>query len=477
MITEQNPGYSDGQVTNSDGYIKIHVSVTPASPANIYTVDYAYYMHANDTRPTRSATNYQMTGVQFDLGSFFNEIETTGTLTLNKTVLGLPAEDANDSYTFYVNSGDTYYGMNAAGELIVSSNPIECNVHPGVPFVLRNLPLDRTYSVTESRSSAEVEHYDVRVSGEGSVLLSSTGSHRGEVTITNSYTGLFETGSISLAKFGSDTNGTLLADATFTLTSDADMSDVTVSGASGVARGNGSIEFTTVSTEAVYFEGLTAGTYTITEVSAPDNYLPITDSVEFTVNRYGQVTYSSDVENVSYDSVSNVIRVTDEREEIIPVTATVDISKKDTVAGNEIEGASITITSNEGLDLSSCVVTGNDSAVISNSTISFVSTGSVTTVEGLPVGTYTMHEVAAPNGYQVATDIRFTVDTTGRITGSAVTAATADSNAVVTMLDGPSVVDISKVATGATSELPGAELEITAANASTVCFKNSLACS
>ena len=464
LINEQHAGSSDGQITNSDGYIKIHVHVEQATPANRYTVDYAYYLHANDTTPLRQETNVAMMGVQFDLGRFFNLVETTGTLTLNKTVIGVPADEALDTYTFYVTDGTYYYGMNRDGDLMQGTSPIACEVHPGVPYVLRGLPLDRIYSVTESATGIDIEHYDCTVSGQGTVALSTNGTHHGSINITNTYIGKFEMGALHIAKFGSDTNGALLAGSTFSLTTSADTHNVTVTGASNVEIYGGTVNFTTVSTSDVFIEGLEEGTYTLTELTAPENY-EIVDPIEFRVDGFGQIIYRGSVQNVSYNSTSNVMSITDNYVEPVPVTATVGISKKDTVAGNEIPGASITITSNEGNDLSSCVVTSaSGTASVSGNAISFVSGDTPTVIEGLPVGTYTMHEVTAPAGYQTTTDIEFTVGEDGTVTGSQVTAATASNNAVVTMFDAPTEVDISKVSIGAGDELPGAELHITCAD-------------
>lgn len=461
LITEEHPGSSDGQVTNSDGYIKIHVHVEQATPVNRYTVTYAYYLHANDTEPLRQETNVAMMGVQFDLGRFFNLVETTGSITLNKTVMGITSSQAHETYTFYVQSGDTYYGTDANGNLRVSSSPIANEVHPGVPFVIRDLPLDRIYTVTESRSGIDVQNYDCSVSGEGTVALSAASKH-GNITITNTYSGKFETGAVYVAKFGSDTNGAFLGGAVFELTSNVSGSNITVTGATAVDTTNhNAVRFTTVSTEAAYIEGLAAGTYTLTEVEAPEGYTAA-DPVEITVNRFGVISSVSSAQNVSFNSSNSVISITDEKEEPVPVTATVGISKKDTVAGRELPGASITITSNEGLDLTACVVTGGGSDITkSENTISFVSGLEATVIEGLPVGTYTMHEVTAPSGYQTTTDIQFTIDENGRVTGDTVTSATASDNAVVTMFDAPTQVDISKVAISTHEELPGAELHIT----------------
>ncbi len=462
LINEANAGSSDGEITNTDGYIKIHVNVAAGSPSNSYTVDYAYYLHANDAQPVRHEENVVMMGVQFDLGSFFNKVETTGTLELNKTVLGVTASEAHDTYVFNVKSGNRYYGMDVNGNLLVSSSPIACEVHPGVPFVIRDLPLDQTYTVTESRNGIDIAHYDCTVSGEGSVTLSSA-NKSGSINITNSYSGRLETGSIYIAKFGSDTNGSFLGGAQFTLTTEnAHPNGIGFTGATNVdVKDIQEIKFTTVGTEAVHIEGLTEGTYTLTEINAPEGYNAV-DPVTFSINRYGVVSYGSLVDNVSYNSTTNVLTIVDQKDEPVPVTATVDISKKDTVAGEELPGAQITITSNDNNDLSSCVVTGGGSNItISGNVISFISGDVPTTIEGLPVGTYTMHEITAPDGYQVATDIEFTVGDDGSVTGSSISTSTATGNAVVTMLDAPSAVDISKVSVANSDYIPGAVLWLT----------------
>ena len=53
-------------------------------------------------------------------------------------------------------------------------------------------------------------------------------------------------------------------------------------------------------------------------------------------------------------------------------------------------------------------VGGNGTAMkTSGEELTWISGNGVTTVNNLPNGTYTLHEVSAPNGYEVATDITF----------------------------------------------------------------------
>ena len=75
----------------------------------------------------------------------------------------------------------------------------------------------------------------------------------------------------------------------------------------------------------------------------------------------------------------------------------VSISKTDITDGKEIEGAKLQILDQDGEVLESWT------------------TGEEHLIEYLPVGTYTLHEEAAVDGYIVANDVEFTVEETGEI--------------------------------------------------------------
>ena len=72
-----------------------------------------------------------------------------------------------------------------------------------------------------------------------------------------------------------------------------------------------------------------------------------------------------------------------------------------TDGATEVAGAELTITGK--------TVEGNDITPVS-----WTSTDEAHEVT-LPAGTYTLHEVSAPNGYKVAQDIQFTVDAKGNV--------------------------------------------------------------
>lgn len=200
---------------------------------------------------------------------------------------------------------------------------------------------------------------------------------------------------------------------------------------------------------STYISSLPNGTYTLHEVASPDGYIVSTD-ITFTITD-GTVTGRTVVDG-------NTVVMVDET-----VTAGVKISKQD-VFGTELAGATLTLTGKDafGNDVvfdTADVIAGLGSQIISNGTTSelqWVSGSYATYVNNLPDGTYTLHEVVAPNGYEVTTDITFTIEN-GEVSGETV----VDGNTVV-MVDEITVtgVRISKQDVFGT-ELAGAELTLT----------------
>ena len=106
----------------------------------------------------------------------------------------------------------------------------------------------------------------------------------------------------------------------------------------------------------------------------------------------------------------------------------IEISKTD-IAGKELPGAKLTIYDKDG-----------------NVVESWVSEDQPHYIEMLPIGEYTLHEEAAPEGYLTAEDILFEVRDTGEIQK-------------VSMKDGVTRVEITKTDI-AGKELPGAKLTV-----------------
>lgn len=138
---------------------------------------------------------------------------------------------------------------------------------------------------------------------------------------------------------------------------------------------------------------LGAGEYVLKEIAAPDGYIIATD-IKFSVDIYGNVT----VENVDSKAVSDngyplIVMVDD--------TTKVRISKRDITTGEELPGATLQIIDEGG-----------------NVVEEWVSTDEAHFIEGKLIAgkEYTLRETIAPDGYEIANEIRFTVNEDGSVT-------------------------------------------------------------
>ena len=124
-----------------------------------------------------------------------------------------------------------------------------------------------------------------------------------------------------------------------------------------------------------YIEKLPAGEYTLTEVKAPDGYA-FAESVSLTVLPTGEVQ--------QFEMRDDVIKV--------------EISKVDITTNKELPGAEL-------------IITNKDGKVVEH----WTSTDKPHYIEKLPAGDYTLTEITAPDGYEIAEDISFTVLPTGEV--------------------------------------------------------------
>ena len=138
---------------------------------------------------------------------------------------------------------------------------------------------------------------------------------------------------------------------------------------------------------------LGAGEYVLKEIAAPDGYIIATD-IKFNVDVYGNVT----VENVDSTAVSDngyplIVMVDD--------TTKVRISKRDITTGEELPGATLQIIDEDG-----------------NVVEERVSTNEPHMIEGKLIAgkKYTLKEIIAPEGYEIANEIKFTVNADGTVT-------------------------------------------------------------
>lgn len=178
------------------------------------------------------------------------------------------------------------------------------------------------------------------------------------------------------------------------------------------------------SNENGYFEfvEIPYGEYIVKEITVPTGYILSDESYPVTISEDGEV--------IEITAVNQPI--------------TVEISKQD-VYGNELIGAEMELNNIDGETVEK-----------------WTSDGTNHVVTNLPAGGYTLKEVAAPDGYVIATDISFTIDEYGNVTVDDVeaNAFTEDGIPLIVMIDDTTKVKISKqdIATG--SELPGATLQV-----------------
>ncbi len=127
--------------------------------------------------------------------------------------------------------------------------------------------------------------------------------------------------------------------------------------------------------EAHRIVGIEPGDYVLTETIAPEGYLVAT-SVEFTVKPTGEV----------------------QQVEMKDDYTKVDISKTDITTGDELPGAHLQ------------VINKDDKVVAEWDT-----DGKVHRINGLEPGDYILRETSAPDGYEIAEDVKFTVEATDEI--------------------------------------------------------------
>ena len=158
------------------------------------------------------------------------------------------------------------------------------------------------------------------------------------------------------------------------------------------SEGNIVDEWTSDGTDHIVTK-IPVGNYTLKEIAAPDGYVIATD-IKFTVDVYGNIT----IENVDSTAVSDngyplIVMVDD--------TTKVRISKQDVTTGEELPGATLQIIDENG-----------------NVVEEWVSTNEPHMIEGKLIAgkEYTLKEIIAPEGYEIANEIKFTVNEDGSVT-------------------------------------------------------------
>jgi uncharacterized surface anchored protein len=170
------------------------------------------------------------------------------------------------------------------------------------------------------------------------------------------------------------------------------------------------------------FVDIPYGEYIVKEIAAPTGYILSDEQYPVVIAENG-----------------DVVEITAENKAI-----TVSISKED-LYGNELTGASMQLIDENGEVVDEWTSDG-ENHIITN----------------IPAGSYTLKEVAAPDGYIIATDIIFTIDEYGNVTvdGVEAIAETEDGIPCVTMIDNTTIVKISKQDMTTGTELAGAKLQV-----------------
>ena len=154
-------------------------------------------------------------------------------------------------------------------------------------------------------------------------------------------------------------------------------------------------------------EYLAVGDYKLRELSAPEGYSKAED-VAFSV---------TDTDKVQYVNMTDTY-------------TRLEVSKKTITGDDELPGAEL-------------IITNEDGEVVDT----WTSTDKPHAINGLKVGTYKLEEVLAPDGYTTAEAIEFSVTDTLEVQK-------------VEMKDAPTSIEISKKSITGDDELPGATLEI-----------------
>ena len=177
-------------------------------------------------------------------------------------------------------------------------------------------------------------------------------------------------------------------------------------------------------------------TYILRETVAPDGYTITTDTT-FELDEHGKLKEDKTTTNTR----DGVLLVEDAR--------TVEVSKVDLGTGEELDGAHIQV-----LDKAGNVVDEWDSKK-----------GETHKVKNLIVGQeYTLRETIAPNGYTLTTDTTFTIDRTGKVTGTVM----INKDGVLLVEDTATKAEITKLDAATEAPLSGAVLRVIDANGTAV---------
>jgi hypothetical protein len=181
--------------------------------------------------------------------------------------------------------------------------------------------------------------------------------------------------------------------------------------------------------EATDIKGLEVGkTYILHEEVAPDGYT-ITSDTTFTVDATGKVTSTG---SKTTDQDGNTVLLVEDAK------THVEVSKVDVADGKELEGATIQILKElkEGEEETEGKTYIEENGKKYEVVEEWVSEKEAHVIEGLLTNTeYILREEVAPNGYLIAAETTFTVNTDGTITASGSKTTDKDGNEILLVED------------------------------------------
>ncbi|SDA22253.1 hypothetical protein SAMN02910447_02176 [Ruminococcus sp. YE71] len=369
-------------------------TLTEVAPPNTYSCaeDIDFHINADGTHSVNGADKVTNRIVMVDKP-----------LAVQVTKLDFDTGDELDGAEFALYYGSDFDEM--TGELAEGVTPIETWISGGdvdeygnsVSHVIGSLTADTEYVIRETSAP---EYYTVcpdihfTVDINNVVYVDGKGSAGGEIVINDK----ISTVGISKKDIANENE---LENAVLTLTGDADwdfvmskftQDDIEKYGITFDVEING-ITWTSAD-EELYVKGLKFDTdYVLTEKGAPDGY-EYTDDITFSLtdslNGYADVNVKTkDGESVSADGIVSMF----------DAATDITVQKVDAETGKPINSDAVfEVLKGEEIV---CEITVNGSLEI----------------QGLfdTLTEYTLHEKTAPDGYDVAEDIKFTLDTDGTV--------------------------------------------------------------
>ena len=321
-------------------------------------------------------------------GSGIFSKKNTGNEELPGATIQITSKDVNDlsNVTRDASSGGTLFSaMPNMISWISTDKPVILNGLPDGEYVMHEEGAPEGYQYAE----------DIIFRLNKNVLCDSHGNKVDMIVMFDEA----KTGSATISK--QDIAGKELADANITITSSdvADLSKVTRTSASGgkdFKVSSKKISWTST-TKPLILEGLPDGTYTLHEDDAPAGY-EIAEDITFKM-----------IKNIVCDINGNPLN--DAKVIMVDKAKTGSgIFSKQNAAGDEVEGATLSITSSDVADLSTVTKAANSGGNLFSAQtkeISWISTDKPLVLENLPFGEYVMKETNAPEGYEYAEEIKF----------------------------------------------------------------------